>query len=182
MDTSRLIPSLLVILLAAKLASCTDSAAKPTATAGAASAAQPDPVERGRYLVRVGGCNDCHTPGFMQNGEAVPEGEWLTGVPVGWRGPWGTTYAANLRLSVPAYDAETWIKTVRSRKGLPPMPWASLHAMTDDDLRAVHAYIRRLGVAGAPMPATVPPDQTPQTPWLNLAPVMPDSLPKTANN
>ena len=33
----------------------------------------------------------------MQKGPAVPLQEWLTGVPVGFQGPWGTTYAANLR-------------------------------------------------------------------------------------
>ena len=176
MDTSRLIPALPLILLAAKLASCTDSSAKLT------SASPDDPVARGRYLVRVSGCNDCHTPGFMEKGPAVPESEWLTGVPVGWRGPWGTSYAANLRLTVPAYDAETWIKTVRSRNGLPPMPWASLHSMTDDDLRAVHAYICRLGPAGAPLPSAVPPDQDPKTPWLNLTPVVPNPPLGTPNN
>ena len=46
---------------------------------------------RGKYLVQIAGCNDCHTPGFMQKGFDVPESDWLVGVPVGWRGPWGTT-------------------------------------------------------------------------------------------
>ena len=30
-------------------------------------------VARGRYLVTVSGCNDCHTPGGMEKGPAVPE-------------------------------------------------------------------------------------------------------------
>ena len=71
------------------------------APAGPASALNVDRVlvERGRYLTHVAGCNDCHTPGYMQNGgPKLPEKDWLTGVPVGYQGPWGTTYAANLRL------------------------------------------------------------------------------------
>ena len=44
------------------------------------------------------GCNDCHTAGYMQKDGQVPETEWLTGDSMGWQGPWGTTYAANLRL------------------------------------------------------------------------------------
>ena len=24
-------------------------------------------IERGRYLVKITGCNDCHTPGYTQN-------------------------------------------------------------------------------------------------------------------
>ena len=59
-------------------------------------------VERGRYLAIIGGCNDCHTDGYLQAEGDVPEDRWLLGSPVGWRGPWGTTYPPNLRLSVQA--------------------------------------------------------------------------------
>ncbi len=131
-------------------------------------------IERGRHLVRISGCSDCHTPGFMQLGDKVPESEWLTGVPLGWRGPWGTSYPANLRRQLAAWDnVVEWIKMVRTRNGLPPMPWSSLHAMTDDELRSIYAYIRSLPVTGDTMPAPVPPDKDPATPWLNLEPVMP---------
>ena len=140
--------------------------------------AETDRVARGRHLIRTSGCNDCHTPGFMEKGEQVPESEWLTGVALGWRGPWGTSYPANLRRQLAAWNnSDEWIKMVRGRNGLPPMPWPSLHAMTDEDLRAVHAYIRSLPVTGEAMPAPLPPDKEPATPWLNLAPVMPGQKP-----
>ncbi len=29
------------------------------------AAAKPDPVVRGRYLVTIMSCNDCHTPGYF---------------------------------------------------------------------------------------------------------------------
>ena len=133
-----------------------------------------DPVARGRYLVKTSGCNDCHTPKFMELGEKVPESEWLTGTALGWRGPWGTSYPSNLRRHIAAYkDVDLWISMVRSRNGLPPMPWPSLHAMTDEDLRAVHAYVSSLEVKGDFMPAPVPPHKEPITPYLNLEPVMP---------
>lgn len=142
-----------------------------------ASAAATDPggvrLERGRHLIRISGCNDCHTPGFMQDPN-VPESEWLTGSTLGWRGPWGTSYPSNLRRHFAAFeDAAPWIEMVRSRHGLPPMPWPSLHAMTDEELRSIHAYIRSLPVKGDVMPPPVPPDQEPSTPWLNLTPVIP---------
>ena len=57
-----------------------------------------DSVARGRYLVLVAGCNDCHTAGFGMSGGKIPEAEWLTGDVVGFQGPWGTTYAPNMRL------------------------------------------------------------------------------------
>lgn len=28
---------------------------------------------RGRYLVKIAGCNDCHTPGYMQSAGKVDE-------------------------------------------------------------------------------------------------------------
>ncbi|MEJ2396973.1 MAG: cytochrome C, partial [Gammaproteobacteria bacterium] len=30
-------------------------------------------LERGRYLVRIGGCNDCHTAGYAESGGKTPE-------------------------------------------------------------------------------------------------------------
>lgn len=56
-------------------------------------------VDRGRYLITIAGCNDCHTAGYPESGGKVPEFQWLKGSPIGYQGPWGTTYPANLRLS-----------------------------------------------------------------------------------
>lgn len=145
---------------------------KPDSAPGAATGAVS--IERGRHIIRMAGCNDCHTPGFMQEGENVPEGLWLTGVPLGWRGPWGTTYASNLRQHMAAWeDGREWIKMVRARNGLPPMPWPSLHAMTDDELLSIHAYVRSLPVTGEATPPPVPPDREPATPYFRMEPVMP---------
>jgi mono/diheme cytochrome c family protein len=141
---------------------------RPT-TLPAAVPATPS-VDRGRYLVQVGGCNDCHTPRFRLPGANVPESDWLTGVPVGWRGPWGTSYAANLRLTVQTMDEDNWVLQMRSRNVMPPMPWDSLHAMTDADLRGVYRYIHALGPKGERMPAYVPPGVEPPTPYLDLTP------------
>ena len=67
-------------------------------SAGLAVAGPADDIRHGRYLIQTTGCNDCHTPGYMQKDGQVPESEWLTGDAMGWQGPWGTTYPANLRL------------------------------------------------------------------------------------
>ena len=128
------------------------------------------PEAAGRYLIRSAGCNDCHTPGWMQNGGQTPEDQWLTGVPVGWRGPWGTTYASNLRRFVRPFTEAQFIHLVRTRNSRPPMPWMSLHAMSDKDLGSIYRYIRSLPVVGDEMPDYVPPDQEPRTPFLNMAP------------
>ena len=76
------------------------------------SAAQPD--DRGRYLVKITGCNDCHTPGYAQTGGKIPEKDWLTGSSLGWRGPWGTTYAPNLRLFRQHLSEDEWVTIAHS--------------------------------------------------------------------
>ena len=138
----------------------------------ASSAADTGPdsrVARGQYLVVVGGCNDCHTPGYGEKGGAVPEKEWLTGAPVGFRGPWGTTYPSNLRLVVKSMSASQWIEHARKER-LPPMPWFNLRKMTDEDLTAVYAYIRSLGSPGVAVPAYVAPGGKVSTPYIVFVP------------
>lgn len=133
------------------------------------------PEEAGRYLVIVGGCNDCHTPGWMEANGDLPEGRWLTGAPVGFRGPWGTSYPANLRLTVQAMDEEAFVARVRAGQGLPPMPWMNVARMADSDLRAIYRFIRSLGPAGGFAPPAVAPGVEPSTPYIPFAPVAPRS-------
>ena len=64
-------------------------------------------IEAGRYLVKIGGCNDCHTPGYveklMMTGEAMPESEWLKGADVGFSGPWGVSYPRTCAFQLPEH-------------------------------------------------------------------------------
>lgn len=112
----------------------------------------------------IAGCNDCHTDGYLLNEGKVPEKEWLTGSKLGWNGPWGTTYAPNLRLFMKGQSEEQWIKLARTVKLRPPMPWFDLNRMNTRDLKAIYRLVRSLGPAGEPAPAYVPPGQIPQGP------------------
>lgn len=128
-------------------------------------------LERGRFLIAYGGCNDCHTPGYGEHGGQVPQSQWLVGSTVGFRGPWGTTYPANLRLMVAHMSAAQWIKLARTGRMRPPMPFWALHVLDDRDLHAMYAFVKSLGPAGAEAPAYVPPGKQPSTPWIYFAPV-----------
>ena len=122
-------------------------------------------VDRGRYLARIAGCNDCHTPGYLLSAGNVQEALWLTGDSFGWRGPWGTTYAFNLRILVNAMTEDQWVTTAQHIKARPPMPWYDLNIMKKGDLKALYHFIRYLGPRGEAAPAFVPPDQEPKTPY-----------------
>jgi mono/diheme cytochrome c family protein len=154
MNTNGLLHSLLISLLAI---STTSIAAEPTDRAL---------IDRGRYLVVTSACNDCHTPGYMKEGK-VPEPLWLTGTDIGFQGPWGTSYPANLRLKLQALSEAQWIERARQPMR-PPMPWFNLRDMNDDDLRAIYRYIRAAGPAGEPAPDAVPPGVAVTTPYFDF--------------
>jgi len=122
-------------------------------------------VERGRYLARVSGCNDCHTATYALRDGEVPEDTWLLGDVFGWRGPWGTTYSSNLRLFIAAMAQDQWLEYSRQFRTRPPMPWFNVRAMVDADLTAIYQFIRYLGPSGVAAPAYVPPDKEPAPPY-----------------
>ena len=140
-----------------------------------------DPVARGKYLVTVMACNDCHTPWKM--GPKGPEPDMtrmLSGHPEGfvmpappalapdapWNwagaatntafaGPWGISYAINLTpdkaTGLGPWNEEMFVKAIRtgthwgsSRPILPPMPWPALSQLTDEDLKAMWAYLQTI--------------------------------------
>lgn len=136
-----------------------------------ALAGDPAPsVERGRVVATVSGCHDCHTAGYMESGGKLDPAAALAGASLGFRGPWGTTYASNLRLVAAERDEAGFAQHLSTLKARPPMPYFNLHAMPETDLRSLYLYIRSLGEPGEPAPAAVPPDEEPTTPYIVFAP------------
>jgi mono/diheme cytochrome c family protein len=153
-------------------------AAQPTVKkpARAANAA----VERGRYIAKVAGCNDCHTPGYAMTGGQVAEKDWLVGDALGWKGPWGTTYPANLRLALAKLSEDEWVRLAHNAQMRPPMPWFALRDMSEQDLRALHRFVRSLGEAGQVAPAYLPPGVEPRGPVVTF-PAPPAPAEKSAS-
>lgn len=146
----------------------------PGAKEPGGTTAGPAGREHGRYLVQVGGCNDCHTPDYMSADGNVSEDRWLVGNRLGFMGPWGTTYPINLRLYMQALTEDEWVRTARTLKTRPPMPWFNLRLMNESDLRALYQYIRALPPTGDPVPAYVPPGGQPATPYIVFTPQDPE--------
>jgi len=154
---TALLGSVLVISLAYLVV---NTQAAPQAAANNAT------IERGRYIVEIGGCNDCHTAGYAEAGGKAPEAERLKGDTLGYRGPWGTTYPTNLRLSIGKMTEDGWLKYAKALNTKPPMPWFNIRAMTDADQRALYQYVKSLGPGGIASPAALPPDKTPKPPFV----------------
>ena len=133
------------------------------AGASTAESSESPHISRGRYLVKIAGCNDCHTPGYTQSAGAIPEAQWLIGDKTGWQGPWGTTYPINLRQFMQGMTKAQWLEIAR-QPTRPPMPWFALRDMSDEDLAALYDFIRSLGAAGPAAPAYVAPGQAVSTP------------------
>lgn len=159
--TKGIVCMLVVGSLAAAIAS--EEAVRETAQPHSPDARLND---RGRYLVKITGCNDCHTPGYAETAGKVPEKDWLVGDKTGWRGPWGTTYSSNLRLYFQHLSEDQWVVIAHTVELRPPMPWFALRDMTEQDLRAIYRFIRSLGPAGEPAPDYLPPEKEPVGPYI----------------
>ena len=159
---------------------------------------EPTPIERGKYLITVGGCHDCHTPKLPVPGGSpmLDEKHLLAGHPqdapyptwnpadlqqrnamvlansmlTAWAGPWGVSFAINLtpdkETGIGEWSENNFIQSLRTGKHqgqpngraiLPPMPWENVKAMTDDDLKAMFAYLRSIPAVKNQVPLPVTP-------------------------
>jgi cytochrome c553 len=157
-------------LLVGTLVALSALAAPPKKPANAAQ------IERGKYLVSIAACNDCHSPKDKPGSMMPDPARFLSGRPsttpapakpvnpgeisasgdlTAWFGPWGVSYTANLTPDPKTglgkrYNEASFIKTIRTGKKpegedlLPPMPWQVYANMTDEDLKAVWAYLQTL--------------------------------------
>lgn len=133
------------------------AAAGVAASLGTAMA-QEVSVDYGLHVSTIGGCHDCHTVGYNESGGKIDPNVALMGNPVGFEGPWGTTFAKNLRLTVKDMSEDDWVKFSDTFQAAPPMPWYNVHAMTDVEARSLYEYIKSLpGGLGEQAPAAIPP-------------------------
>lgn len=141
-----------------------------TLLSSAAQAGDTVSVEAGARMAVLGGCHDCHTEGYAESNGKIEPGKALAGSSVGFQGPWGTTYPANLKLSLATMSEEDFVDYGHTFEVRPPMPWFNVHPWTDDELKSFYRYVKSLGEPGPAAPAYVPPGGKPTSPFLVFAP------------
>lgn len=140
-------------------------------TTGIAYAQDADvSVAKGERVSIIGGCHDCHTVGYSETNGVIDPATALKGNPVGYQGPWGTTYAANLRIIAANNSEDDFVKFLKTFKARPPMPWFNVHVLDESETRSLYQYIVSLGEPGDPAPDYVPPGMAPKTPFIVFAP------------
>ena len=155
-------------------------------------------VARGEYLVKIMGCNDCHTPWTMTPRGPAPDmtrmlsghpqdfvvtsapdlgtGPWVMAAAAtntAWAGPWGVSFTMNLtpdpETGLGKWTADTFVAAIRTGKHegqgrpiLPPMPWSMYRNATDEDLRAVFAYLQTIKPIKNRVPQPIEPAEAAQ--------------------
>lgn len=144
---------------------------------GAAQA--EDPVERGKYVATIGGCLDCHTPGYFFGKPDMAR--YLGGSDVGFKvGDLGIFVGPNLTPDKETglggwTDAQiaTALTTGERPDGrvlAPIMPWRALTHLTKPDLAALIAYLRSLPPVSHKVPGPFGPKEQPPVFVMTLVP------------
>jgi mono/diheme cytochrome c family protein len=173
--TRRLALVLAAAFLAAGAVACARAVRAGDATPAAADPlaggpAGSDAVARGKWLVTVLGCNDCHSPrlpegrldpNYLLAGHKTDDpyptwndslftkgfGMLVSTSGTAFAGPWGVTFARNLTpdksTGIGGWNEEAFINVLREGTLKPPMPLA-YGQLADSDLKAMYAYLSSL--------------------------------------
>jgi mono/diheme cytochrome c family protein len=125
-------------------------------------------VERGKYLVVLAGCNDCHTPGFFLGKPDMAR--YLGGSDVGFEIPGlgvfnGRNITPDKETGIGAWTDEqiaaaiTTGKRPDGRQLAPIMNYASFTYLTKEDVAAIVAYLRSVPAVNNHVPGPFKPGE-----------------------
>jgi mono/diheme cytochrome c family protein len=150
-------------------------------TALKVAAEEPDQamIDRGEYLVAIGSCNDCHTPGYFA-GAADPS-RFLGGSDAGVEVPGlgvfvGPNLTPDLETGLGGWTTEDIVTALRTgvrpdgRVLAPVMPWPNYSNLNDEDAYAIAAYLQTLDPISHKVPGPFSPGETVSTLILRVLP------------
>jgi len=126
-----------------------------------------DVIKRGQYLVRLAGCETCHTP---RNEKGFIPGMKFAGGSVFRHGNGEADAASNLTpdpFGIGTYTEQQFIQVIRTgrssgRQINSAMPWFFYRNITDSDLQAIFAYLKALPPIPHKIDNTQPPSLCPK--------------------
>lgn len=157
-----------MIVLSSAVLLATASLAMPLG----AHAADSHAIARGKYLVTVGSCTDCHTPGSFFGKPDMSK--FLGGSDVGFAIPHlGVFVGPNLTpdkttglgnwTEAQIVNAITKGQTPEGRTLAPVMPWHGYANLTKSDALAIAAYLKSLPAVSHKVAGPFGPNETPTT-------------------
>jgi mono/diheme cytochrome c family protein len=146
----------------------TAAAALSTAAALLATGHADSQLDRGKYLVTLGGCNDCHTPGYFFG--KPDSARYLGGSDVGFEIPGlGAFAGANItpdkETGIGSWTADEVVRALQTgvrpdgRILAPIMPWHAFANLTKDDATAIAVFLQSLPSVKNAVPGPFGPGQ-----------------------
>ena len=127
-------------------------------------------IQRGKYLVGIAGCNDCHTPGYFFGQPDMAR--YLAGSEVGFEIPGlGVFHGPNLtpdkETGLGNWTQEQIVKALQTgqrpdgRELAPIMPWRAFANFSKADVMAIAAYLQNLPAIKNKVPGPFGPTEKP---------------------
>lgn len=136
-------------------------------------------VDRGKYLVTIAGCNDCHTPGYFFG---KPEmNRFLAGSEVGFEIPGlGVFHGPNLtpdkETGLGNWTVEQIVTALQTgkrpdgRELAPIMPWRAFANLTKDDVTAIAMFLKTIPAVKNKVPGPFGPGEKPTSFVMKVVP------------
>ena len=136
-------------------------------------------IERGKYLVTLGGCDDCHTPGYFFGKPDMAR--FLGGSEVGFEIPGlGVFHGPNLTpdqdTGLGKWSTEEIVTAITKgqrpdgRVLAPIMPWHAFANLTRDDVLAITTFLKSLPAVKNKVPGPFGPSEKPTSFVMKIVP------------
>ena len=136
-------------------------------------------IARGKYLVGIAGCNDCHTPGYFFGKPDMAR--FLGGSDVGFEIPGlgvfvGRNITPDKETGIGNWTEDEIITALQTgmrpdgRQLAPIMPWHAFAGLTSEDVTAIAVYLQSLPPVSNAVPEPVSPGQAATTFMFRILP------------
>jgi mono/diheme cytochrome c family protein len=136
-------------------------------------------ITRGEYLVTIGGCNDCHTPGYFFGKPDMSR--FLGGSDVGFEMPGlgvfvGPNITPDKETGIGNWTPEQIVAAMQTgvrpdgRTLAPIMPWHAFAHLTADDAMAISAFLQSLKPVNNQVPGPFKPEEKVSTFMFRIMP------------